>query len=348
MAQRIDIPERLTPLDSINCAKHIVNCPANKEFIYDFSNMQHCHPFGLLLIGNAIRRNKKHYSNSKHTLLGVGFSQGSNFASDLGFFQYIGWDIGRRTSLQDYGIRHIPIKKITIKDLQNQGINTLVLGELIDTYAGELAFTLTQDEQSEITKTFQYCLREMIRNSFEHGKVNEVWVCGQFWPSRNEAEIALIDEGCGIRSSLRTNRRFKISSDEEANKLALQPGASRMVGKAQDPYDSWQNSGYGLFMASALCCMGGYFILGSGSDATLINNLEQINYQSNIKGTAICMNLHTNRIRNLKSNLDDLAAVGRAQALFYSDSRILTASKASTIASLVRDIQFSDGDGSTD
>ncbi len=338
MAERIFIPEQLTPLESINCAKYIKNCSPNKEYIYDFSDMQHCHPFGLLLIGNAIRWNKAHYVNAKHSLVGVGANQGTNFASDLGFFQYIGWDIGRRISSDDYGVRHIPIKKITIKELQSQNLHTIVLGNLIDYYAGELAETLTQDASSETTKVFQYCLREMIRNSYEHGKTDEVWVCGQYWPTRNEVEIALIDEGCGIWGSLRTNRRYKLMSDQEANKLALQPGASRMVGQYQDPYDVWQNSGFGLFMASALCCLGGYFILGSGQDVTLLNRIQQTNYQSDIKGTAICMNLHTNRIRSLQSELNDLAVIGSSQARLNSEYRILTASKVSTVASLIRDI----------
>lgn len=344
MAERFFIPEKLTPLDSINCAKHIKSCPPSKEYVYDFSDMQFCHPFGLLLIGNAIRWNKAHYSNANHHIVGVGFNQGTRFAADLGFFQYIGWDIGRKTNPEDYGVRHIPIKRITIKDLQKQQIGTLVLGDLIDYYSGELAMTLTQDATSETTKTLQYCLREMIRNSFEHGKVEEVWVCGVFWPSRNEAEIAIIDEGCGIWGSLRTNRKYKLRSDQEANKLALQPGASRMAGQYQDPYDAWQNSGFGLFMASALCCLGGYFILGSGQDTTLINRLEQVNYQSNIKGTAICMNLRTNKINNLQSKLDELAALGSAQARENSDLRILTASKVSTIASLLRDVSPTDTD----
>lgn len=342
MAERLRIPKALTPLEAINCAKFIKNCKPNKGFIYDFSDLQHCHPFGLLLIGNAIRWNRKHYSNAEHHLVGVGARQGTDFAADLGFFQYIGWDIGRRTSAEDYGVRHIPIKRITIETLQKQKINSYVLGDLIDHYAGELAITLTQDAASETTKTFQYCLREMIRNSFEHGGVKEVWVSGWFWPKRNEGEIALIDEGRGIWGSLRTNRRYKLSSDEEANKLALQPGASRMVGIEQDPYDVWQNSGYGLFLASALCCLGGYFVLGSGQNTTLINKTQQVSYSSDIRGTAICMNIRTKKIGNLKSELENLASIGAKQARENSELRILTASKVSTIASLLREIPNSE------
>ena len=213
--------------------------------------------------------------------------------------------------------------------------DTCVLGEMIDRQANDLAYTLTQSEDSEATKTLQYCLREMIRNTFEHGKTNEVWVCGQFWPSRNEAEIAILDEGCGIKHSLCQNRRYKLSSDEEANKLALQPGASRMLGIKQDPYDEWQNSGYGLFMASALSALGGYFVLASGENATLINRDSQTSYKSAIRGTAICMNIRTDKVDNLQKQLDRLVEIGSAKAKENSEYRILTASKVSTIASIV-------------
>jgi hypothetical protein len=147
----------------------------------------------------------------------------------------------------------------------------------------------------------------------------------------------LIDEGKGVWGSLRTNRRYKLLSDAEANKLALQPGASRMLGIRQDPYDIWQNSGYGLFMASALCGIGGYFILGSGQDTTLVNAEQQTNYYSDIKGTAICMNIRTDLIGNLQTQLDHLATLGRQCAEENSQLRIVSASKVSTIASLLRD-----------
>ena len=333
--ETIIIPQNLSPVDAINCSKHIIGAAPDRTFKYDFSEMQHCHPFGLLLLGNAIRYNRYHYKKSKHLCVGLDNSQSVEFASDLGFFQYAGWDIGRKTSIYDYGVRHIPIKQISVKDLQAAYPNTFVLGDIIDQHAYDLAFTLTQDKYSEATKTLQYCLREMIRNTFEHGKTESIWVCGLYWPTRNEAEIALLDEGCGVFTSLSGNRRYKLNSHMEANKLALQPGASRMLGIKQDPYDVWQNSGYGLFMASALCALGGYFILCSGDDATLINSTAQTNYSSDLRGTAICMNIKTDRIVNLQQQLNNLVSIGNSKARENEGYRILSASKVSTIASLI-------------
>lgn len=334
--KQFDIPERLSPIDAINCSKYIINSSPDKDFTYNFSYMQHCHPFGLLLLGNAIRRNRNHYAKSSHRFLDYNGTQGCEFAADIGFFQYAGWEIGRKTSVVDYGVRHIPIKCIKLSDLRKKPSDIRPLGDLIDEHAGDLAYTLTQDEKSEATKTLQYCLREIIRNTFEHSRTTEIWVCGQYWPSRGEAEIALLDEGCGILASMRPNKRFRLKTDSEANKLALQPGASRMVGIKQDPYDVWQNSGYGLFMASALCGLGGYFILGSGKDATLVNTEQQTSYSADIKGTAICMNIRVGQVKNLQEKLAELAIIGQTQAEQYGEQRILTASKVSTVASLLK------------
>lgn len=79
------------------------------------------------------------------------------------------------------------------------------LGELIEQYADELAYMLTHVDNSESTVMLQYCLREIIRNAYDHGKQNQIWVCAQYWPSRNEAEIALLNERRGIWAELRKN-----------------------------------------------------------------------------------------------------------------------------------------------
>ena len=59
--------------------------------------------------------------------------------------------------------------------------------------------------------------------------------------------------------------------------MALQPGITNTYGKKQDPFDKWENSGYGLFASSSICSREGSFWLCSGKDATLVNHDGQIN-----------------------------------------------------------------------
>lgn len=334
------IKETLSPQNALNCARHIANRPPNVLFYYDFSQMQHCPPFGVLTIANAIRTNMKKYPNAEHIPVRMNETQGGNYAHSLGLFRMLGWESGKK-ELNDYGQPyHIPIVELSPEFLRNEyGKDIVVLGTLIEHAAEKMAITLTQSPSSEITKALQYCIREMVRNTFEHGKTNSVWVYGQFWPKKGRAEIAIMDEGCGIKASLQSNRRFKCTSDEDANKMALQPGVSRMVGLYQNPYDDWQNSGYGLYVSSSLCTLGGHFILSSGTDTTFLSSRGQQNYSSTTNGTIVCLSINAENINDLSKLLKEIVSEGSRRSKEYGKDRILTASKVSTIASITSNLK---------
>lgn len=329
------IKQTLKPKDALQCAQYIANRPLYNQFYYDFSKMQHCPPFGVLAIANAIRANMKKYPHSEHIPTRTGETQGCNYARSLGLFKVLGWEDGKK-ELHEYGQPfHIPIIEITSDSLRGEfGKNTYVLGNMIDQAAEKMATTLTRSPDLEVTKTLQYCIREMVRNTFEHGKTDSVWISGQYWPQKGKAEIAIMDEGCGIKKSLQGNSRFKCTTDRDANKLALQPGVSRMVGIHQDPYDDWQNSGYGLYVSSSLCTLGGHFIIASGDDATFINECGQKNYNTAITGTIVCLAIDANNITDLSKMLKQIVSEGSRISKEYGKDRILTASKVSSIASI--------------
>ena len=115
----IHIPQQLTPLNALNFAKWLKSMHRENKYIYDFSKMQHCPPFGMLIVANAIRATQAAYPKSEHIPKSYDETQGCLFASDFGFFRMCGWDIGRLPSAESYGATYIPIKRISIKDLQN-------------------------------------------------------------------------------------------------------------------------------------------------------------------------------------------------------------------------------------
>lgn len=341
----INIPERLTPVGSVNFANYIKQCGTNMgihEFIYDFQNMQHCHPYGLLVIACAIRNNISNRPDANHRFENTQSSQGGRFAANFGFYQSIGVEIGNAIEESDTGDRYIPIKKITAADLHTQYSNTTLLNEKIDQHAQLLADTLVGDLKQNVRDAVQYCFREIMRNTFEHAKTNAIWVCGQYWPSRSEAEIAILDEGIGVLKSLQSNHRLAVETCEEANSLALQPGLSESIGRKQDPFDKWQNSGYGLYVSSTLCAInGGYFVISSGDSTLLVNSGSQNVYTSSQIGTAICLNIRTNskKLFSFDTTLAAIVAEGEKQAKENGGQRILSASKVTTVASMLRHIQ---------
>lgn len=341
---QINIPERLTPLDALNFANFLSNCPVCDEYIYDFKRMQHCRPYGLLVIGAAIRNNIEKYPNATHTMINTDATQGGQFATTFGFYQSIGQDIGEAKEEHDHGDRYVPIKKISAKDIHAKYPDTIVLNTKIERHSGELADMLVGDQPQNVRDAIRYCFREIIRNTFEHAHVSELWVCGQYWPTRDEAEIAILDEGIGILRSLQSNRRINAKCCEEANVLAVQPGLSRTIGEKQDPFDAWQNSGYGLYVASTLCALnGGYFILASGDNALNISGDGQCSYDCVQGGTSICVNVRINskKLQHFDKTLNAIVAEGEKKARGNAEARILTASKVTTIASLLRNIEDS-------
>ncbi len=103
----------------------------------------------------------------------------------------------------------------------------------------------------------QYCLREVIRNVFEHGETDSCTVLAQRYAD-GIAEIAIIDEGIGIHSSL--SHSMPIATEDEALRLAMMPGVSRVT---HPQGGEWGNSGFGLYIISELGRELGEFILAS-------------------------------------------------------------------------------------
>jgi len=339
---RIEIPEKLTPTKAINFANYIEQCIDEDEFVYDFKNMQHCHPYGLLVVASAIRNNKRRFPNVEHRLEHIEDTQGGQFAATFGLYQSMGYDVGWAKEEEEIGYRYIPIKEISANDLHQQYTDTTLLNEKVERQSYELMDMLVADQPQKVREAIQYCFREIIRNTFEHGNTDSFWVCGQYWPTRNEAEIAIMDEGIGILKSLQSNSRISVKNCKEANLLALQPGMTRVIGLKQDPMDIWQNSGYGLYVASTLCAMtGGYFIVSSGTSAILVNSKEQSEYYASQKGTVICLNIKTDsrKLRNFDDTLKAIVCEGQKKAFDNGEQRILTASKVTAIASMAKHIE---------
>ena len=338
----IEIPQKLTPVSAVKFSRYLFSLEEADEYSYDFKNMQHCHPFGLLVVANAIRYNIKKYSNSTHIPLNTQSTQGGQFAASFGFYSSIGFDIGENKEETDIGDGYIPIKSISKAELNSKYLDATTLNDKIVRHAGELTQLLMPYKSREVQGALQYCFREIIRNTFEHANVDNIWVCGQYWPSREEAEIALLDEGIGIYESLKSNPYINVSSCKEANGLALQPGLSRTLGFKQKEYDIWQNSGYGLYVASTLCAMcGGYFLVNSGDSCMLINKNKTTNYDTKIFGTAIGLNIKTDskQLRNFGRTLSIIVEEGERKAKENGEKRILSASKVTTIASMIRHIE---------
>lgn len=100
-------------------------------------------------------------------------------------------------------------------------------------------------------------------------------------------------------------------------------------GVRERPDDPWQNTGFGLYMASRLCQSGGDFIIESGSARVKLTRKKKELACGAHTGTAIRMNLFTRNLAKLSTQLSRFNAEGSEQAREIRGVRTLTASKAS-------------------
>ena len=56
---KILVPRNLSPLNALNFSTFLSTQHHEREFVYDFSQMQHCPAFGMLIVSNAIRKNTR-------------------------------------------------------------------------------------------------------------------------------------------------------------------------------------------------------------------------------------------------------------------------------------------------
>lgn len=116
-------------------------------------------------------------------------------------------------------------------------------------------------DDSQSLRTYRYCIREILRNVFEHSGADECFICGQRWENGN-VEFAILDEGRGICATL--GQKYNIVSDADALLTAIRPGTTRTAGLSKEE-NVFDNSGFGLFVLSQLSMNFGWFCLGSGN-----------------------------------------------------------------------------------
>lgn len=261
--------------------------------VVDFSNLAWSTPTGMLVSGSKLREWVVYRSKQGLSSYPVGISNrksGHSYLMHFGFFKYILMAEGNEVGEAPGGNRYLPISRIG-KPLFNPFDQTVQdWYEAIQGEANRLARVLCGESKSaEMFTAYSYALREILRNVFEHSKASECYVCGQRWIN-GKAEIAIIDEGIGISSSLR-EAYPDINDDASALTMAILPGVSRTVGFSEDS-NYFDNSGFGLYVLSELGGAYGWFTLGSGNTKMNCQDSNISLSLTSFKGTFIGLNIH--------------------------------------------------------
>lgn len=298
---------------------------------FDFSKVRNCDPFPMLISSTAIRQLRKRSDVKRCRALHCD----NSYAKHMRFYKAIGINHGRELS-ENYGnSNYLPITKLEIDDLRENGIKNLERIQEVIVKKSKLMASVLSRGNASFNKWLIYVLTEIMRNIPEHSHAKTIWYCAQYWPTYDLVELAILDEGIGIKNSLSSNFAYNelVSNDYEALKLALGPGISRTFAPGSENLsdDEWKNSGYGLYMVSRLCEeLGGSFIIASGNSAIRLkkrNRTSLERYPCYIQGTAIQIRIKPSQICNYEDIAKEILNEGE-QSVVGNKKAYQSASKS--------------------
>ncbi len=336
MTTVICAPRQLDLDSSIQFAKSLKKIVPSHYCVFDFGQVSKFRPFGMMRTAYSIRdivlqyRDQTRFEwiynpNAEWNQRAVGY------AEYMRFFQACGFD-GSNAAIVDEGNSYLPITYAKISELvAGHGHQ----GSRIESIAAQLAHHFLHESSSPVFTAVAYSFSEMIRNVVEHSKSETIGYCAQFWQSRDLVEIAIVDNGIGVRQSLENNPHLTTVTDSDALKFALMPGVSgKMFGGVPNQFgNDFQNSGYGLYMNYRLCNEGGDFFISSGQSGLYRTKDADKNeyYETAFPGTILRLRLSTTNLQNYEKLLDEFRKEGRQLAKQSKNGANLTASRASAL-----------------
>jgi hypothetical protein len=329
----IRLPRTLGVLEALALSEQLAGLPPAGTYAFHFGDWTFGEPFGLLVASDAIDRFRNKHLRARFRATGY---EHCGYAGHMGFFRRFGMPFGKAPGEAAGSDTYLPIDFIDCEHLRQQAAAAhSEVGEFIDAWSGRVSALLLQSDAGALFDTVQYALREVVRNVIEHSESPSFGYCGQYWPSRNCVQFALVDRGVGLKKTLSANPRLSVESDRDAIQMALMPGVSRkgVLPKSRAAYDPWANSGFGLYMTSRLCGEAGRFVLLSGDAAVELTHSEKHLHKSALAGTALQLELDLGKAESLSSRLARFRDEGTAAARSFFKCDQISASLASTMLS---------------
>ena len=308
------------------------------EVFLDFSRMQNIEPFGLLLITSAVASLRESGCRINTTSAPSRDQKSHEYLAHLGFWRELQVEHDIPIDPGSLTKNTVPITQLAYDELFHKaGRRDPIRAGIVTEFSGKLATAITKSvDPTALWLMLEYSFREMLRNVFEHSRSNTAWLIGHTWQKIGRVQIAILDRGCGLASSLARTRRCE--NDSEAIQFALQPGVSgkdtahkRSMEETERLFEQfpegdpriYDNSGFGLTNTYELCRRAGTFGITSGrawfSDGISGRFVQEAPHH---QGTAVQIDISLPRVE--QSMLEWKALSGNQRS--FSGTRLLTAS----------------------
>ncbi len=305
------------------------------KLVIDFKYMGRVEPFTMVYVAKIIRDFNR--SNPSTQVLCCGHKV-KEYAANMAFFRAFGLKHGREPGCTDGNRNFVPYTILRVQTIVDEASKEWEVEQnIIERRAENLAKVLSREDSGNLVDALTFSIREVMRNVFEHSDSKTIEYCAQYWPSYNKVEIAVIDNGIGLKRSLSANPFVQVDTDSDAIQQALMPAISskNYKGAKINKNDPWHNSGFGLYMINRICRLGGNFTICSGNHGIKLNSVgkEHIELGHYCKETAIRMVLNTNKLHKLSEMLAEFRDDGYEVAKQINGVGIYTASAASQMLS---------------
>ncbi|QXP60430.1 ATP-binding protein [Olleya sp. HaHaR_3_96] len=302
----IVVPSHLIFDQTLNFINTFKNLREEREYVFDFKNLNRIDPFSLLCLSSEMAIFKKNNTNSKFSAKNF---EHRTYEAHMGFFKSFGLNFGKTPGEANNNDNYIPITLYSVQEILEESRELMIPpGEFLTNKAEEISKVLTRNSNNELKEVLTYSIREIFRNIVEHSHTDTFGFCAQYLPSKNKVVFAVLDRGIGIKKSLTDNPKLNLNSDKEAISKSLEPGVSGKIyaGQKRKPKGEWANSGYGLYMTSNICKKGGLFFIASNTSGLLLGKDSSKEFEFNLTGTGLSLTINTNSIDKLNDMLKEL------------------------------------------
>jgi hypothetical protein len=347
MSTKIQFPSDSSLEKVFAFADELCTCDDSDEIILDFSSMGRIEPFAIVYLAKIIKDQRNNKKDVKFKVTG---HKQKEYAANMGFFKAFGLNFGRAINCHEGTDNFIPYSEVVISSIDEDSRKEHKKAqEILENKSKKMSQILSRSDSGILVDYLTFSIREILRNVYEHSSSEKIRYCSQYWPTYSLVEVAISDDGIGLKNSISKNPYVRVENDSEAIQMALMPGVSskKYKGIPDDRDDYWQNSGFGLYMCCRICGNGGDFLICSGNHAILINSQGKKHYALNheFSGTFVRLKLETSQLINYKDALKQFGNEGMKLAKKFSSDATLSASKASLLLS--RDFK-SDSDTNSD
>jgi hypothetical protein len=288
----------------------------------DFGDLDYAESSASLLLATELKTIRKQRRNDSFNAPNSDRETGAHgYLKHIGFFRHLGLSIGKAPGQASGSEAYFPITIVDIRKLRScwPAEAARPVGKLVAFEAENLAKILTQSNSIKVWRPVSYCLREIIRNVFEHAQTDTCALAAQRYGG--SIEIAIADTGVGILGSLRQTFR-DLQDDAEALGMALRPGVSRVPAEEAGDED-WGNSGFGLYVLSEIGRRAGSFLLLSGrAYVKLARSGATDTVPSRFTGTFLKLEVERPKGKNFEGFIQEIIKEGeRAAATLPSPRR---------------------------